>query len=240
MKTLIPPNPAPRPGSKGRPAKWLLRCGVVAGPLFVVAFLIEGATRGHYNPLRHPVSSLALGEYGWTQTANFIVAGLLTLAFAFGVRQALKAEGGTTRGTLWGPILVGAWAVMLIGAGIFTTDPVSGYPPGTAAMRAEYTNLAAELHDLISLPGFIALFAACIVFAIRFARLRQPSWAIYSALTGAAFLTTFILATLAFSQNPSLVAYGGLFQRIAITSGWLWLTLLATRLLRQSHDTRPE
>ena len=42
----------------------LLVCGAIAGPLFVVAFLIEGATRADYNPLRHPVSSLALGDDG--------------------------------------------------------------------------------------------------------------------------------------------------------------------------------
>jgi hypothetical protein len=68
----------------------LLPCGVVAGPLFVAAFLVEGATRADYDPLRHPVSSLQLGgTIGWTQIANFIIAGLLTLGFALGVRSAL-------------------------------------------------------------------------------------------------------------------------------------------------------
>jgi hypothetical protein len=63
----------------------LLICGAIAGPLFTVAWLVEGATRADYSPLRHPVSSLALGEFGWTQVANFIVTGLLTLAFAVGL-----------------------------------------------------------------------------------------------------------------------------------------------------------
>ena len=68
--------------------KTLLACGVVAGPLFVFGFLVEGATRAAYDPLRHPVSSLALGDRGWTQTANFLVAGFLTLVFAVGLRRA--------------------------------------------------------------------------------------------------------------------------------------------------------
>jgi hypothetical protein len=63
----------------------LLVCGVIAGPLFIVGFLIEGALTPDYDPLRHPVSSLALGPFGWTQTANFMIAGLLTLAFAIGL-----------------------------------------------------------------------------------------------------------------------------------------------------------
>src|SRR5262245_29812033 len=103
----------------------LLVCGVIAGPLFIIVFLLEGPTRANYNPLRHPISSLALGEQGWVQTANFIVTGLLMLAYAVGLRRALQPRGGSW----WGPVLVGVIAIGLIGAGFFPTDPVSGYPP---------------------------------------------------------------------------------------------------------------
>ncbi|MCI0727528.1 MAG: DUF998 domain-containing protein [Chloroflexi bacterium] len=50
--------------------KVLLVCGAIAGPLFTVAWLVEGATRANYDPLRHPISSLSIGELGWTQTVN--------------------------------------------------------------------------------------------------------------------------------------------------------------------------
>jgi hypothetical protein len=63
-------------------ARGLLRCGIAAGPLFTATFLAEGAARDGYRPLRHPVSSLALGPRGWIQTANFAVTGVLTLAGA--------------------------------------------------------------------------------------------------------------------------------------------------------------
>lgn len=62
----------------------LLTCGVIAPLFFIVMFLIEGATRADYSPLRQPVSSLAIGEMGWTQTLNFLVTGSLLLIFAFG------------------------------------------------------------------------------------------------------------------------------------------------------------
>jgi Protein of unknown function (DUF998) len=70
-------KPATGPGG---PAAWtrrLLRCGLAAGPVFVTAFLLEGAARDGYRPLRHPVSSLALGSRGWAQAANFAVTGTL-------------------------------------------------------------------------------------------------------------------------------------------------------------------
>src|SRR5687768_7651289 len=67
----------------------LLWCGAVGGPLFVVVFLIAGAVRPDYDPLRHPVSSLALTEAGWVQEANFLLTGALFVAFGFGLRRAL-------------------------------------------------------------------------------------------------------------------------------------------------------
>jgi Protein of unknown function (DUF998) len=213
----------------------LLVCGVIAGPLFVLTFLVEGTTRAHYNPLRHPVSSLALGRFGWVQDANFIVAGLLTLAFAVGVLRALRPGQGAT----WGPLLIGVWALGLIGAGIFVTDPVSGYPPGTPDMLVEYGSVHAALHDYVSLPGFVSLVAACFVFTRRFARMSEPGWAIYSAASGVVFLIAFWFASAAFAQTESLVDFGGLFQRVMIVTGWTWLTLLAVHLLTarpQVHD----
>lgn len=55
----------------------LLACGAIAGPLFATVFLILGAARAGYDPLRHTVSSLAIGDLGWVQQVNFVIAGLL-------------------------------------------------------------------------------------------------------------------------------------------------------------------
>ena len=99
--------------------KTLLACGAIAGPLFVLVFLLEGATRTNYDPLRHPVSSLALGDYGWVQSANFLVAGLLTLALSVGLRRVFRPPEGST----WGPLLVGVSAVGLLGAGLSSQTP---------------------------------------------------------------------------------------------------------------------
>lgn len=212
--------------------KTLLACGTVAGPLFVAVFLVEGATRADYDPLRHPVSSLALGDSGWTQTANFLVAGLLTLAFAVGLRRASEPPEDSS----WGPRLVGAWAVGLIGAGIFVTDPISGYPLGTPD-RLLRNSWHGALHDLFSLLAFAALGAACLVFGRRFARRGERGWAVYSAVSGIVFVGAFILSSAGFAQVAGLVDLAGLLQRVSVTVGFGWLTMLAVRLLR-SHVVR--
>jgi acetyl esterase/lipase len=57
-----------------------------------------GVSQRQARPLRRWGGFLMLGEYGWVQAANFIVAGVLSLAFAFGLRRAL---GGAVAGRSW-------------------------------------------------------------------------------------------------------------------------------------------
>ncbi|AJF63309.1 DUF998 domain-containing protein [Streptomyces vietnamensis] len=196
----------------------LLACGMAAGPVFTLAYLLEGATRVDYKPFRHPVSSLSLGRGGWTQTVNFLVAGLLSLAFVVGLWHA-----GPSR---WGALLIATWAVGLLGAGAFRTDPVSGYPPGTPDQLQRHTRTGA-LHDLFSLIGFLALAVACFVFALS----GPAGWAVYSIASGVLFATTMALSSVAFSQHQRWVDLGGLIQRVSISIAWTWQTLLAVHVL---------
>jgi len=189
---------------------------------------VSGAFRDGYDPLRHPVSSLALGPAGWVQVASFLVAGVLTLVFALGLRQSLKPGPGAAAG----PILIGVWGAGLVGAGVFLTDPVSGYPAGTPA-SPDQPSWHGLLHDLVfSLPGFAGFAAAIFVLAYAFARRHAPAWAVYSGFSGIAFVVLFVLASAGFSQDPRWVSTAGLLQRLTVGIGWLWLTLLAVRQMK--------
>jgi len=64
----------------------LLICGAIACPLFIIVVLIEGATLPGYHSFLYPLSSLSLGDMGWTQILNFIVTGILIVVFSVGVR----------------------------------------------------------------------------------------------------------------------------------------------------------
>jgi hypothetical membrane protein len=169
---------------------------------------------------RHAVSALSLGEAGWVQQTNFIVAGLLVAACAVGLRRALR---GGRAGT-WGPLLVGIYGLGLIAAGIFSTDPVNGFPPGTTTPTQ--LSVHGTLHLLVSSIAFLCLIiASAIVFARRFAGLGQRGWAAYSIATGAYFLVTWI----------GLIATGDAFAAVAIAFAlavaldWTWLSVVAAR-----------
>ena len=216
----------------GTPQAWtrrLLRCGVAAGPVFVAVFLIEGAVRDDYRPLRHPVSPLTLGPRGWVQTGNFAVAGMLLPAGAAGLARA----GDRVPSRRAAPALIGAAGAGLIGSGIFATDPVSGYPPGTpdALTQPSHTGTA---HNLAALPVFVGLPAAALACGWRFWRAGQHGFGIYSAGTAVAMLTTMALAGAGFGESPRLVNLGGLFQRATIITGFAWLTALSAQTLRRT------
>ncbi len=157
----------------------------------------------------------------------------LMLAFALGVRRALHPRGGSA----WGPLLIGIYAIGLLGAGIFPTDPLNGYPPGTSD-KMTYSSVHGVLHGLFSTLVFSGLPIACFVFARRFVRWGERGWTIYSTVTGLAFAITFILTSAGFGQAEGLVELAGLFQRITLTIGWAWMTLLAVHLL-QSREEAP-
>jgi Protein of unknown function (DUF998) len=209
----------PKPARRG-----LRRCGAAAGPLFVSVFLIEGARRPDYEPLRHPVSSLSLGPSGWVQAANFATAGLLYVAGAAGLA---RSPGQAPCGPIAAAAL-GATGLGLLGSAVFRTDPVSGYPPGTPDAPAK-TTTTGIMHTVAAVPVFLGIPAAAFACAWRSHRCGRPGWAAYSAATGASMLTTMGLAGAGFSQDPRLVNYGGLFQRAAIVSGFSWLTALSSR-----------
>jgi len=84
----------------------LLVCGVVAGPLFIVVALLQVLTRDGFDLSRHPLSLLSLGDLGWVQISNFVVSGLLSVAFAVGLRQVPAGAGPGDRccsaGSAWG------------------------------------------------------------------------------------------------------------------------------------------
>ena len=205
--------------------RWLLRCGAAAGPLFISAFTIEGERRPDYKPLRHPVSSLALGGRGWVQVANFAATGMLYLAGAVGFSRSSDSDGC---GRL-GAAALGLTGLGLLGSAAFRTDPVSGYPPGTPDTPSKPT-VTGSLHTVAALPIFLGIPAVALACAWRFHRAGRQGWALYSAATGVSMLIGIRLFGAGFGQaSPYLTDRAGLFQRATVVSGFAWLTALSVR-----------
>ena len=203
------------------PTRALLICGLIAGPLYLIVGLIQALTRPGFNILRHDLSLLANGDLGWIQITNLVLTGLLVGAFAVGMRRALSAGPGQ----IWGPILLGIYSLGLIGAGFFTADPAFGFPPGTPA-NAHTISWHGLLHIVTAGLGFLALIAACFVFARRFASRRQRGWAAFSLATGVIFLAAFVGVATGSGQTWSVI---GIW--IGVVFAWAWIWASAWKLL---------
>jgi Protein of unknown function (DUF998) len=205
-----------------------LLAGGVAGPLlFIVVFLIEGATRPGYSAARNMVSDLAMSDEGWQQIANFLVCGVLVLGLAVGLSRRWR----TGPASRWGPRLIGVFGLGLIVAGVFVTDPARGYPPG-APLVGEPQTLHGIVHGINSIPTFGSLVAAAFVVVRRFP--RDSAWARYSRFVGWAVLALFILGTPigVLEEHGITPPVAGIVQRVEIIIGWTWLSALSLRELR--------
>ncbi len=154
------------------------------------------------------------------------MTGTLVLAGAAGLGRTADPPLGSRAGRA----LIGAAGAGLIGAAVFATDPVSGYPPGTPGAPTQPTRTGMP-HNLAAVPVFVGLPAAAFICSRQFIRAGHRGFARYSAATAATMLATMALAGSGFNQSPRLVNHAGLCQRASIITGFGWLTALSARAL---------
>ncbi|MEU1795137.1 Protein of unknown function [Streptomyces sp. LaPpAH-199] len=199
----------PRPAGRA-----LLAGAVVAGPLFLAAGVAQGVTREGFDFTRHAISQLALGDAGGLQTVNFVVAGVLLLAGAAGLRTVLRGGPGAT----WGPALIAVFGASFVTAAAFPADPGAGFPAG--APEAVTMSPHGTVHMAAGMVGYLALCAALAVLARPLAARGHRTWALASRLVPVAVLAGFLSSA---ASVPAFTAGAGL--------GLCWLAAVAGRLL---------
>ena len=202
----------------------LARCGIIAGPLFILVFHFEGVTRHGYDPARFPVSSLSIGHSGWVQVMNFVVTGTLVSCFAWG----LKISSTSITRSRWTSRLIGLAGIGLIGAGLFVSDPIYGYPDTLPYRVAQFT-WHGHLHDLFSMFFFAGLASATFVSARNAKHAGDVNWARFSCLVGTAMIVLFVLTSWGFKGESELNPLAGGLQRATIIAGMIWLSALGVR-----------
>lgn len=212
-----------------RTTKWLLTCGQIGCILFIVMFLVQGQLRDAYSALKFPISSLSIGHWGWIQVTNFLISGALIFLFAIGFRRATPL----LKNSLWTSRLIGAVGLGLFGAGLFSSDPVYGYPMSEPIRIAQFT-ITGHLHDFFSILVFVCLPICCFKMRNRFMEFNNKKWATYTLISVIGMLTCFIIAAVGFKQVSGLVEFAGVFQRLTIIFGFVWLTTLSRLVIKTS------
>lgn len=208
----------------------LLASGVIAAPVFVAVAAIQVLTRAGFDPARHPLSLLSLGDAGWVQIANFVVAGLLFLAASIGLRRVLlPGRGGT-----WTPRLLATFGICLIGGGVFVADPAFGFPAGAPAGTPAELSWHGILHGVAPALGFLALIVAAFVIARRFTADGRRAWATYCRVNAVAVL---VLSALPNIGGDPAGQFAPLW--VAMVLGFGWASALAGRVLAD-HGAQPQ
>lgn len=201
--------------------------GIIGPVLFTATFLAQEAfRRSEYDPLAEPVSALEAGPNGWVQQVNFVVFGVLTIAFALGLHRGLRP----TRAGIAGPALLFISGIGLLLAAIFPLrQDAAGatYDPGG--------------HIVAGFMFFMTSAVGLIVVSRRVA--RDPRWrslATYTLAAGIVAVIGFLVGGgLVMPDGAPLHDWAGLYQRVLVVAVLFpCRIILSIRLLRVATGRR--
>lgn len=197
----------------------LLRWGVVAGPFYLATGLTQAVLRDGFDFARHPLSVLANGSWGWVQTANFVLSGLMVLAATVGFGRVLGPKSRAFRWSLAG------YGLGMLMAAIFPADPIDGFPPGTPKGMPTSISTTGLMHFVAGGLTFLMLGISGFAAAWTMMRRRQTPLALLSLFSGLSVFIGF------FGGIASPIGVAGIW--FAVVVGWAWLAVMSLQLQRQ-------
>lgn len=183
------------------PLAW---AGIVGPILFTATFLAQEIFRvDEYSPMAEQVSALEAGPNGWVQQVNFVVFGLLTMAYAVGLHLGVR----TSKWGTAGPALLFVSGIALMLAAIFPLrEDAAGvtYDPGG--------------HIVAGITFFLSSAVGLVALSRRLA--RDPRWrslATYTLAAGVVALAGVVVnGALVIPESAPLHDWAGLVQRVLI------------------------
>jgi hypothetical protein len=193
--------------------------GVVGPALFAVVFLLQNIVRTDDDAIAEPVSALSIGEYGSVQRLNFVVLGVLLLAFAAALHRGISSS----RFGWVGPTLLS-----VAGAGLFVAAAFSLARDDSGAIYDP------NFHQLGGMMFFGGTALALITLSRRLARdTRWRNLSRYVLGSGIASMAGGVLMNaLAIPEDAPLHGEVGLIQRVIV------LAIMFPALMALGHRLR--
>jgi hypothetical protein len=202
-----------------RPSR-LAITGLLAPLVFILAALATSARQPGYDHLKNFVSELgATGApaAGIMNFGGFLVYGLLMMAFAWAVHRGIRTDAG---GWL-GPTVLALYGLAYVGVALAPCDP---------GCQAATPSLHHRLHLLL---GELVLLTAVLSPFTLYARMvKDPEWRSLATLT--LFLPGGAWVVL---QASGLGVAGAIRQRLWLLLLFIWIELVALRLLRSGASS---
>ncbi len=203
--------------------RFLAICGIIAPIIFTIILMIASLLRPDYSHLINFVSELgAVGApYAIIQRINFVLTGILIVAFTFGLHRGI----GDGKGSIIGPLLVAIFGLSSVMSGIFSTDTIQ---PGS------FSDI---MHSMSSAIGSVA---AIIAFFIISGRLEKDIlWRPYQSFSIVIAIVAIIVSVVG-TGILGAVGTPGLGQRLFLAVLFLWIEVMAIRLFQISSISLKE
>ena len=197
-----------------RTVKLSAASGVLAPIIMVSLWTVASFLRPGYNQLTQRGSELGTGPNAIVMNTNFVVTGLLTIAFTLGLIRSFQRGSWAAVGT----VFLGVAGLGEVAAAVFPCDP--GCPLTGSMSQLGHTGIAVVFFGSISL--------APLLFSLGLD--HDPFWKSlrnYSLATGLLSL----VGLGAFSWSVlAMFTYIGLVQRLFLAVPFQWIGIMAYHL----------
>ena len=197
----------------------LAAAGILAPLIFTAAALVQSLLRADHSLVALPISALAVGPSGWVQDANFVLCGVLLVAYAIGLHLGIHPA----RLGVLGPAFLVLGGVGVVLAGVFPAVDASG------AFSEEQVG-----HTVASFMAFLGTGIGFVVLSRRL--VRDPRWrslATYTLASGIAIVVLiFAFEPLAETPGTPLHPWLGLFEWMIVVVWFACTIVLSLRLRR--------
>jgi len=187
--------------------KWhavLLCSGAAGGALFTIVYFCFGLISPKYVILHESISQLQLQPYGWIQSLNYVVSGLLICTFAAGLRKEMVSGFGIIAIPFF-HLITGIGSILL---GLFTSRQVQ-------------MNVGVVI--------FIALIISFLLMARRLS--SYPQWRGWVTYTLVTVMLMIVFCALFYYSLMHMGRFSGVFERLIVISRLAWLLFFTARLL---------
>ena len=194
---------------------------IVSKVIFLtVAWLLPALSQ--FSLLGDNISELALGRYGFIQTAAFVISGLGTIGLAYAIKKLTVKSKKASIGSL----LIAIYGMGAILSAFFQTDRIDS-PADLETLSATGT-----IHVLVALVSFLCVIIG--MFTLTWAFRKEARWKTHARLPVALFPCGAFALIFVQSQGP----LGGLMQRLLVTviSGWLILVAIKIRSITMAEN----
>lgn len=189
--------------------------------LFVLLYLIIGFATPGYSHLKHTISRLSIGAYGFWESLNILQFSFGIMTMIYLTREHIK-NSRTVRQISY---MLGAIALTLILIAIFPTDPIDAFPQSLLSI-----SWSAITH--FAILGLFILCTPVIVIKLYDALNQNIHYKDLAPLTSiCGFLTfTFSIIWFLFFYFGILNEYRGLIQKIIALIVLIWVTTITRRI----------